>query len=129
MGYKVKDSVLMAKDILQSKDLIDDNFSICAGLLTGDILEYYAENMPNPCKISKNSIEEISGNVKIELGDLVVFVEKEMKNTINEKIIKGHSEISFIRDRRAYIIAENILELANGPYGSRNKLVAVVKCV
>jgi len=98
-------------------------------LITGDILDYYAENMPNPCKISKNSIEEISGNVKIELGDLVVFVEKEMKNTINEKIMKGHSEISFIRDRRAYIIAENILELANGPYGSRNKLVAVVKCV
>ncbi|HPA62323.1 MAG TPA: hypothetical protein PLH15_03960 [Spirochaetota bacterium] len=129
MGYKVKDSVLMAKDILHSKDLIDEKFSICAGLITGDILDYYAENMPNPCKISKNSIEEISGNVKIELGDLVVFVEKEMKNTINEKIMKGHSEISFIRDRRAYIIAENILELANGPYGSRNKLVAVVKCV
>ena len=129
MGYNVRDSVLMAKDILISKDLIDDNFSICAGLINSDMLDYYAENMPNPCKISRNSIEEISGSIKIGTGDLIVFVEKEMKDTIDEKMLKGHSAISFIRDRRAYIIAENILELANGPYGSRNKLVAVVKCV
>ena len=129
MGYKIKDSVLMAKDILHSKDLIDDNFSICAGLITGDVLDYYAENMPNPCRISKDTIEEVNGLIKVGIGDLIVFVEKEMKNTINETILKGYSEISFIRDRRAYVIAENILELANGPYGLRNKLVAVVKCV
>ncbi|MBP8081585.1 MAG: hypothetical protein KAZ87_00135 [Spirochaetes bacterium] len=129
MGYNVKDSVLMAKNILISKDLIDDNFSICAGLINSDILDYYAENMPNPCRISRNSIEEINGSIKVGTGDLIVFVEKEMKDIIDEKMLKGHSEISFIRDRRAYIIAENILELANGPYGSRNKLVAVVKCI
>lgn len=135
MGRSLDDAVDRTLAVLNERALIDEQFSMMAGIVDGATVQYRMVNNHPPIlyrhgvAVADEALHSASGSVALVAGDVMVLAGRELADSMREKSVKVASIIHEGEHRRTRHTAERLFDLIRPDTREDNRIVLVIRCV